>query len=629
MTTPADGNPPNYRFADLTLDVARRSVTRNGQPIELKALDFDLLRFLVEQAPNVVNADVLAEKVWGRHFVSPENVAQRVMLLRQSLSDDANKPRYIETVRNKGYRLIPVVEPASTGESDTILRRRWLVPGAAALFLALGIAAAASYWAAGTEHAARPPPQPDSIAVLPFENPNPTSDDPMLAAAMQDEIVSQLTKIRRLRVFPVGQGGPTQRSPAEVARDLNVVTTLSGSVYYSSGRVRVIPRLTNATTGASLWSQPYERELDDIFAIRSEIALEVAKALSIELSAMERERVERVPTKDPQARELYLRAKAREGRYTRRDELLRAMKEVDQALAIDPEFKEAWLLAMSVYTYAVVIDWERSETHRLRAEHAAHTALELDPELGEPYIPIGALATADKHWIAAETAFSNARDRNVPWALLGPYALLRLSAGDFDFGRDVWEQTRAATPQLATAQRFLAFHYEGLGERARAKALYESAENLFPDDEREVSAMRVQNMHWLVGRNELAQARSIAVDDPLNTAMLETLDRQQALEQLLVARAETVAGNFSRLRDIGLWYGHFEEPQLALDAMRAAIDAQGQMMVYLWLPQLAEMRRLPEFKEYMRNIGMVAYWEKYGWPRSCPQPIAQHDFECH
>jgi Tfp pilus assembly protein PilF len=394
--------------------------------------------------------------------------------------------------------------------------------------------------------------------------------------------------------------------------------------------VRVIPRLTNATTGASLWSQTYDRELDDIFAIRSEIALEVAKALSIELSALERERVERVPTNDSRARELYLRAKAREWRYTRKDELLRAKDEVEQALAIDPEFKEALLLAMSIYAYASIIDWERSETHRLRAEQAARRALELDPELGDPYVPIGALASLEKNWIAAEAAFNSARDRNVPWALLGPYALLRLSAGDFAFGRDVWEQSRAAAPQLATAQRFLAFHYEGLGERARAKALYESAEDLFPDDEREVSQMRVQNMHWLVGRNELVQARSIAVDDPLNSAMLENLDsRQQALEQLRIARAETVAGNHSGLRDIGLWYGHFGEPQLALDAMRAAIDAQGQMMVYLWLPQLAEMRRLPEFRKYMRAIGMVAYWEKYGWPPFCPQPIDQHDFECH
>src|SRR6187551_1965614 len=135
MTNVSDNSPTSYRFADLTLDVARRSVARGGQPIELKALDFDLLRFLVEQAPNVVNADVLAEKVWGRHFVSPENVAQRVMLLRQSLSDDANKPRYIETVRNKGYRLIPVVVRGPAEETRARSQRRWLVPATAAALL--------------------------------------------------------------------------------------------------------------------------------------------------------------------------------------------------------------------------------------------------------------------------------------------------------------------------------------------------------------------------------------------------------------------------------------------------------------------------------------------------------------
>jgi tetratricopeptide (TPR) repeat protein len=87
-----------YQFDDLTLDVAQRRVARRGRPIELSALNFDLLKVLVESAPNVVTNDELAEKVWGQHFVSPENVAQRVMLLRQSLSDNAAQPRYIERV---------------------------------------------------------------------------------------------------------------------------------------------------------------------------------------------------------------------------------------------------------------------------------------------------------------------------------------------------------------------------------------------------------------------------------------------------------------------------------------------------------------------------------------------------
>jgi hypothetical protein len=195
----------------------------------------------------------------------------------------------------------------------------------------------------------------------------------------------------------------------------------------------------------------------------------------------------------------------------------------------------------------------------------------------------------------------------------------------------VWEVARAAFPHVATTQRFLAFVYEGLGEQARAKALYESGTtHLFPDDAREVAAMLEQKMHWLVGRNELAEARTIVIDDPLNAEMLASLDTpERALAGLRLAYAAQGDEDPNRLRHIGLWAGHFGDPALALDAMRAAINEQGQQMVYLWMPQLAPMRRLPEFKTFMRDVGMVAYWQEYGWPEFCqPLPRDKHDFEC-
>ena len=87
-------------------------------------------------------------------------------------------------------------------------------------------------------------------------------------------------------------------------------------------------------------------------------------------------------------------------------------------------------------------------------------------------------------------------------------------------------------------------------------------------------------------------------------------------------------GNPNFPRTIGLWAGHFGDPVLALEAMRAAIDEQSSQTTYLWLPQLSEMRRLPEFKTYMREIGMVAYWQNTAGRRSA-NAIAPHDFECH
>ena len=258
MTTPADSLPSNYRFADLTLDVARRSVSRQGEPVELKALDFDLLRFLVESAPNVVNADVLAEKVWGRHFVSPENVAQRVMLLRQSLSDDANRPRYIETVRNKGYRLIPVVERVATQTNRPATRHRWLAAAAATVLVVVALTVTAGYWLTGL--------------------------------------------------------------------------------------------------------QPLPK------------------------SAEERERIERVSTTDPRARDLYLIAGARNALSV---EVFLAINEAEEARALDAEFKEAWLLEAQLHTYAQFVDPEHDDEHRLRAEQAANRAIALDPELGQAHAALG------------------------------------------------------------------------------------------------------------------------------------------------------------------------------------------------------------------------------------------------
>jgi len=626
MTTPADGHLPSiYRFADLTLDVARRCVTRQGRPIELKALDFDLLRFLVESAPDVVNGDVLAEKVWGRHFVSPENVAQRVMLLRQSLADDANRPHYIETVRNKGYRLIPVVATVPPEETRTTLRRRWLVPAAATLLLAVGLTAAASYWLAGT--AERPAPLPRSVAVLPFENLSPDPDD-VIAAGMQDEIVSRLTKISGLRVFLVPPGAGAQRSIQDIGRDLNVATVLGGSVRYSEGRVRVTPRLTQATTSENLWSDTYERERSDIFAIQSDIALDVAHALSLELSVIERERVERVPTTNLQARDLYLRARARNP--TSREEVLLAIDEIEQALKLDPEFKEAWVLDSGIRNgYAAGADPERGDEHRLRGEYAARRALELDPELGEGHAALGLSLFGKRDWTGAEAAFRRAKSLNVPLAGLGSYAFLQLAAGKFGgVARDIFEESQAAEPQNGLFYRFLAFVHAAVGEWARAEEFYDSALRLFGGDSPEVHRMLSQRMHWLVGRKELDAVRAMTIADPLNAAMLESLDApEQALKELRRAYDATVPGNPNRRRDIGLWAGHFGDPALAFKALRAAIDEQASAITYVWLPQLEPMRQLPEFKAYMRDIGMVAYWQEYGWPSFC-RPLDAHDFEC-
>ena len=395
MTTPGSSPPPVYLFADLTLDTGQRRVLRQGRTIDLNTLNFDLLRLLVESAPNIVTSEVLAEKVWGRHFVSPENVAQRVMLLRQSLADDASQPRYIETVRNKGYRLVPSVQTTSRGQAPIASRRRRLILAAAGLVAASGVAIG-MYWraAAPTEPAdtirAYAPP-PNSIAVLPFDNLSPDPDDAYFAVGLHEAILSQLANIREMHVIArasvQGYDG-TQKPIPVIARELNVETVLDGSVRYADGQVLVTMHLSDGATNTSLWSDSYEREFSNIFAIQNDIALEVAKALKAELLPAERERVVRAPTTSLPAYTLYLQAVARQRRATREEDLL-AIGDVEQALELDRDFAAAWVLDANLRTVAQITDPEHSRRASSQGEQAARRALELDPELGTAHAALG------------------------------------------------------------------------------------------------------------------------------------------------------------------------------------------------------------------------------------------------
>lgn len=163
MPTAAPNLLPRYQFGDLTLDLGQRRLKRGEESLDLGKLTFDFLRVLVESSPNVVTHDELAEKVWGGLSVSPETITQRAMMLRQALSDDADRPKYFEVLRSQGYRLIPEVSRLEALERQD--RRRWglaLAAGLVTVFVAL--VSVYSFLEGESDVL------PYSVAVLPFEN---------------------------------------------------------------------------------------------------------------------------------------------------------------------------------------------------------------------------------------------------------------------------------------------------------------------------------------------------------------------------------------------------------------------------------------------------------------------------
>ena len=160
---------------------------------------------------------------------------------------------------------------------------------------------------------ASPAVLPNSVAVLPLENLSPNPDDAYFAAGIHEEILNYLTKIKDLSIIArtsVKKYANTDMSIAEIAGELGVGTVMEGSVRYAGERVRVTAQLIDAATEDHLWSEVYERDLADIFAIQSDIATRIATALEATFSTAERQRIEKPPTDSPVAYALYLKAVA-------------------------------------------------------------------------------------------------------------------------------------------------------------------------------------------------------------------------------------------------------------------------------------------------------------------------------
>ena len=249
---------------------------------------------------------------------------------------------------------------------------------------------------------------PNSVAVIPLSNLSPRQEDAYFAAGIHDEILNQLVKLKNLSVIArtsVMQYAGTTKTIQEIGRELGVKTVLEGSVRYADGRVLVTAQLIDAATNVNLWSDSYERELSNIFAIQADIAMNVANAMRAEFTPAEQQSVERVPTSSLQAYEQYLIATARQSRSPFRGPGS-ALEALDAALALDPNFVKALILKSNIHAFL-------SQTAKGEAPYAAESeqaltaalrAAELEPGTPETQALLVTVHSRRGEWAAAEDA---------------------------------------------------------------------------------------------------------------------------------------------------------------------------------------------------------------------------------
>lgn len=249
-----------------------------------------------------------------------------------------------------------------------------------------------------------------SIAVLPFVNLSRDPDNEYFSDGITETLLMTLTKLGDLKVISrtsVMTYKGSDKKVRQIGEELGVATVLEGSVQRVGQRVRITAQLIEAETDAHLWAETYDRNLEDIFAIQSEVAEQIATSLKSALTPAEKARIDSRPTESVMAYQQFLK-----GRYflaRRTEEAIRqAIEQFRQAVEADPSFAQAW--AGLADGYALLPSYSNAPAVEASAEArgAAQRALALDPALGEAHAALGLVAQNDWNWAEAEREYRRA-----------------------------------------------------------------------------------------------------------------------------------------------------------------------------------------------------------------------------
>jgi len=260
-----------------------------------------------------------------------------------------------------------------------------------------------------------------SVAVLYFENQSGAKEDEYFRDGITEDIVTELSKIAQLEIFPRSEMLPFRDKPTtvqQVSQKLGAAYVLEGSIRRAGNRVRITAQLVEASSRRSVWAERYDRQLEDVFAIQEEIARSIAQALRITLTPQEEKTIARKPTENPQAYDFYLRGRS----YTRRENIDYALQMFEQAIQLDPDFA----LAHAGIAVLCGLHYEIREQNQKwidRGLAACDRATALAPDLPEVLVAHARIFYAQKKYTEAALLAQRASERKPDcdglWNILG------------------------------------------------------------------------------------------------------------------------------------------------------------------------------------------------------------------
>jgi TolB-like protein/Tfp pilus assembly protein PilF len=425
-----------FHLENHLLDSELRELTRDGVIVPLQPQVFDLLLYLVEQRARVVSKVDLFGRVWDNRTVSDSTLNSRINAARKALGDDGEAQRLIKTIPRKGFRFV----------GEVLEQARAVTVSAATAPL-------------------RSPPDRPAIAVLAFEN---MSDDPeqeYFCDGIAEDILTALSKVRWFLVI-ARNSSFTYKGRAvhirQIAEELGVGYVVEGSVRKAGERVRITAQLNDATTGSHIWAEHYDRELGDVFAVQDEITDAIVAAIEPQIYAAENFHARRKQPASLDAWDLLMRALSHYWLITRQDHLA-AQAQLEQAIAIDPNYGQALSLLAASHMFGVHLGWAELAAAAPIAERAALKAVQCDHEDAWAHTALGSVYFSTRRLSDALSEFEQALTLNPNFSLAQGYYALALSyAGR---SQDSFEAAQKAI-RLSPRDPSLAIYY-GIAGYAR------------------------------------------------------------------------------------------------------------------------------------------------------------------
>ncbi len=337
--------------------------------------------------------------------------------------------------------------------------------------------------------ATRPSTEP-SVAVLPFADLSPNKDQEYFTDGLTEELIQALAKVEGLQIparTSVFALKGTNLSVQEIGDRLGVENVLEGSVRKSGNQLRISAQLIKTSDGFNLWSETYDRELEDVFSIQDEIASNIVGALQLTLSPGEKRGIQAERTADVRAYDLYLRGR---GFFRRRtiEGFQSARDFFSDAIELDPEFAAAYAGLADTYT-EIWTNYEGTDENLAKAEEASRKAIELDPNLAEAHVARG-YALGRQQYGEAEREFQIAIELNPGlFEAYYSYGLSAFAQGEMEKAAQMLEKAHEVAPEDERALRLLPQVYRSLGRledaskaNERRLVLAEKRLELHPED---------------------------------------------------------------------------------------------------------------------------------------------------